>query len=178
MTKIENPPKQPMKFGALIVAVVVLIVLGVAGIIAYNYVSENVMERTLGCSVKSGADTTARIPSYAADVKIGMIGKKPTEVSIKYTFTYNNNTEADGVAPETVINMAKDINKDYKIYVDSTTMPVTSGSNIIATVNYSPDGFMKKLLGEDAPLKSSESIIKAASDKLNGSGYTCTSEDK
>lgn len=173
ITKIENPPRRPFKFGAIIIALVVVVVLGVAGFMAYNYVSQNIAERTLGCSIRANADTKARIPMYTADLTINLIGKKPITVNTKYTFFYSNGVEANGVAPKMIIGMAENLSGDYKDYVDSTTMPVTSGNNIFTTVNYVPGEFVSKLLGDEVSTKPSEEIVAMISDKLANLGYTC-----
>jgi hypothetical protein len=169
-----RPPKKQRKFGALILAVVVAAILCTIGFVTYNYISQNLMERTLSCSTRSSADSDAQIPPYSADLKISLVGKKPVAAGISYKFIYNDNVEADGVAPKTAISMAEDINRDFKIYIDNTTKPVTKGNNITTTVNYEPQEFLNRLIGEQSSNNSSEEIVELASSKLDGLGYTCT----
>ena len=178
VSKIENPPRKPRKLGGLFVFVTVVGVLGAAGFFALDYISQNIQERTISCLTSAKADAEAKIPAYGATLKIDLTGKNPTAANTMYTFNYGSQTEADGVAPKTIVGMVEDLNKDYKDYINNIDTPRSSGSKTTTTVNYKPDAFMSGLLGDSALTESVDDILTATSSKLTGMGYTCAVENK
>jgi hypothetical protein len=177
VSTVINPPKKPLKFGAAIVVVVIVLILGVVAFFTYSYISDNLLERSLSCTSRSNNNTSTSTPAYDAEMKVGFVGKNPRLVSVKYQFIYDSDLAAEDVSMSSATNMAKNLNKDYAYLVSETTMPVTNGNKTTLTVSYASTEFVNKLVGYDTSNESSEKVIGAVSDQLAELGYTCVKEE-
>jgi hypothetical protein len=178
ITKIDQP-KRHLNFGVFIAVTVAFIILGIAAFVAYNYVSQNITERVLGCDITSDKDVSSGTPAYSARLTVDLIGKTPKCVSTKYNFIYNNMSEAEDVIPKEMVSMAKKINVDYSGFVGdvSSPVPMVTDNKVTLTLNYSAVEFLNKLIDGDVAHESGDSIIKKVESKMSGLGYTCAMED-